>query len=217
LRSDALSVAGTIARLRGDATRAVTYFQQALTLRRALRDPWRISSALNNLATALVTNRDPRAEGYLREAMTLSETSGDVVGLARAWNNLGVYLNEVAGRHDEAGRVYESVLELQRGIGDEWGIASATLNLGVTAFYQGRFEEARDWYAQTLVLTRTHDLGARRAEALFNLVEVELQLGALEDAATHLNALRAETTMTNDPGVRDLERMLAAKRDSRAT
>jgi tetratricopeptide (TPR) repeat protein len=208
LRADGLSVAGTIARLRGDAVTATTYFRQALTLRRALRDPWHVSAALNNLSTALIQRRDSSAERTLREAIELSESSGDAVGLARALNNLGVYHNEIAARHEEARIVYERVLELQRGIGDAWGIASATLNLGVTAFFQGRFEQARVWYRQTLDWSGAHDLNERRLEALYNLAEVNLKLGDLEAALGFLNDLRLEPRMRDDAGVRELRQAL---------
>ncbi len=213
LRADALSVAGTVARLRGDTAGAVTHFQHALTLRRALNEPWGVAGALNNLATALLQRGDRAAHGLLEEAIGLSESSGDVVGLARALNNLGVYHNELGGRPEDARSVYGRVLELQRGIGDWWGIAAATLNLGVTAYLEGWYVEARGWYEETLALARAHDLAERRAEALYNLAEVHVQLGALEEAGGLIEALRLEPNTAAD--VKLLERTLERARGER--
>ncbi len=187
LQSDAQSTLGTVARLRGQYLEAAEFFAGALRLRQALGDRPRIAAALNNLGTALVNLKDPKAEQTLLEGVKLCEAIGDVVNMARCLNNLGVLYNDVLKRHDDARAAYLRVLKLQSEIGDVWGIALSTHNLGVTAFHQQEYQEAKTHYLETLQTAK--EFPQLQHEALYNLAEVELTLTERTAAQTHITEL----------------------------
>ncbi len=187
LQSDARSTLGTVARLRGNFSEAAEFFAGALRLRQALGDRPRIAAALNNLGTALVGLKDPKSEQTLLEGVKLCEAIGDVVNLARCLNNLGVLYNDVLKRHDAARAAYLRVLTLQSEIGDDWGIAHCRFNLGVTAFHQQEFQEAKAHYLVALEVGK--DFPQLQFEALYNLAEVELALAEHALASTHIEQL----------------------------
>jgi tetratricopeptide (TPR) repeat protein len=186
LQSDAQSTLGTVARLRGQFRQAATFFAQALQLRQALGDRPRTAAALNNLGTALVRLQDPHAEKTLLAGVALCQDIGDVVNLARCLNNLGVLYNDHQ-QHTEARAAYERVQQLHAEIGDAWGMALSTLNLGVTAFYQNQLLEAKNHYLKTLALSQ--DFVQLQLEAHYNLGEVELALHNNAAAKQHLEQL----------------------------
>jgi tetratricopeptide (TPR) repeat protein len=178
---------GTVARLRGQYLEAAGFFAGALRLRQALGDRPRIAAALNNLGTALVNLKDPKAEQTLLEGVKLCEAIGDVVNMARCLNNLGVLYNDVLKRHDDARAAYLRVLKLQSEIGDVWGIALSTHNLGVTAYHQQEYQEAKTHYLETLQIAT--EFPQLQHEALYNLAEVELALSEHTAAQTHITEL----------------------------
>ena len=190
IQSDALNVAGTIARLNGEYDLAAQHFGQSLRIRKALREPAKVVASLNNLGIVLTHLKDPRAESTLQECVQECEKIGDSLNLALALNNLGMVYN-LSKRHDQAQATFFRVLELQNQINNPWGIALAHANLGVTAFYNRDFQQAEQLYSKTLELARVHSFQEFEFETLYNLSEVQLSLGKPLKALQTLQELEA--------------------------
>jgi tetratricopeptide (TPR) repeat protein len=178
--SDALNVAGTVARLRNELEKAAELFSKSLNIRRALDDKSRVIASLNNLGIVYMKLRDSRAEETYLACLRVSETIGDTVSATRVLNNLGVYYTEVMQNHKKASQTYQRVLKLQHDTGDSWGEAITLLNLGVSEFFLNEFIKARNYYQDALKIALVnHDI-EHQVIILSNLVEVGLEIDDLE-------------------------------------
>ncbi len=177
--SDALNVAGTVARLKNKLEQAADLFSSSLNIRQALDDKSRVADSLTNLALIYTKMRDPRAEETHLECMNARKENGDSVGMARALNNLGIYYTEVEHDYKKARDTYQKAIKIYRENFDSWGETASLLNIGAAEFYLGNFEAAREQYQIALKITEgNHDYN-NRIVALSNLAEVGLELGDL--------------------------------------
>jgi tetratricopeptide (TPR) repeat protein len=189
-RSDALNVAGTVARLQNKLEQAAELFSRSLNIRKALDDKSRVIASLNNLGIVYMKLRDSRAEETYLACLRISKTIGDTVSATRVLNNLGVYYTEVIQNHEKAHSTYQDVLRLHRDSGDSWGETFALLNLGASEFYLARYIEARNHYQAALEIALiNHDL-ENQVLALSNLAEVNLELNDLKTTAQVLEKFR---------------------------
>ncbi|MCB0188696.1 MAG: tetratricopeptide repeat protein, partial [Caldilineaceae bacterium] len=118
----------------------------------------------------------PQAIDYARRALHLREEAGDLLQLAKSFNNLGNFysqmgeLTEAVSAHDEAIQLYQKLnnLELE---------AEAWLNRGVVYHTAGRQREAMENYHRGLTLSQRLGLLWAEVTAHANLTEAHAELG----------------------------------------
>jgi tetratricopeptide (TPR) repeat protein/DNA-binding SARP family transcriptional activator len=187
--SDALNVAGTVARLQNKLEQAAELFSRSLNIRKALDDKSRVADSLTNLALVYTKMQDSRAENTHLECMKVRQEIGDSVGMARALNNLGIYYTEVEKDYKKARDTYQEALKIYRENMDSWGETASHLNIGAANFYLEKFEEARKQYQIALKITEENRDNNNRILALSNLAEVGLELGDLRFTQDMLDQL----------------------------
>jgi ATP/maltotriose-dependent transcriptional regulator MalT len=183
-RVRALTGNGVLAHYQGDYDRAEELSREALALARTLSDDEGVAEATTGIALVLRTRGDyPAAETLFREALSLYETLGDERGVARALDRLGLCL-VVTGEMDRARELFEQSLESFRRLGDSHGVALGLY--GSAAARQADADglaAARSSVDESLVLLR--EAGDRRSygKALWNVAEINAELGDVETAA----------------------------------
>jgi predicted ATPase len=101
---------------------------------------------------------------------------------ARAYRAYGSSANP-AGDDALAERCYEQSLEAYREAEDDQGVAAILLRLGMSAFYRGAYERAREIGEESLALSREIGYGPAEAQALGLLGELDYVLGDREAGA----------------------------------
>ena len=93
-------------------------------------------------------------------------------------------LSDARGDYDSGRRFFEEHLEINRAIGDKWGIANALNNLGIAALRQSDHEAARKLYEESLAFWREIDNPPALALSLNNLGNVAKAQGNFARAQT---------------------------------
>jgi predicted ATPase/class 3 adenylate cyclase/Tfp pilus assembly protein PilF/DNA-binding XRE family transcriptional regulator len=153
-RALVLSGAGTLAWMQGEYRRAVSLYEQALGLQRALDNKVDIATSLTALAdVASAQGQFNRAVALYEEALALWRAQGDSVGIHMVLLNMGVSAwNQ--GEYERASTLLEEALVLVRERGDTWGIALTQFNLGWVAYQQGEYGRAGALLDEALALAR---------------------------------------------------------------
>ena len=163
VRVKALTGAGGLAYIQGDAARASLHYQESLALCRALADTQGIASTLTNLGNvAQVVGDYARAKALFEESLALCRELGDTRGTAYALNNLG-NVAQALGDHARGRAVLEESLVLCRELGDKQGTAYTLTNLGNVAHVLGDYARARALFEESLALCR--ELGEQQGIA----------------------------------------------------
>ncbi|HEY1915343.1 MAG TPA: tetratricopeptide repeat protein [Streptosporangiaceae bacterium] len=158
----ALNSLGVVALRQGRFPQAVTHFEEALVLYRAVGETTGAARALGNLGfTEFLLGREQAAE-HIRQSMLIFRRSGDKPGEARAFASLGcVDLRQ--GRYQQAIENLHRSLALCRDTRDRGGQARALGYLAEIDLRQGRYPRAAGQLNQALGLFR--ELGDRVSEA----------------------------------------------------
>jgi predicted ATPase/transcriptional regulator with XRE-family HTH domain len=168
LRSRALVVAGQMARLRGDLTRALELLEHALTLARETGDSISIAYACQQLGTAAGLAGDPvRARVLLEESLALTREANSPYGIAMS-THLLASLTRQEGQLDQAGTLWEESLALFHGVEDQPRTALVLSNLALVAMLQGDLQRAR------LLLLECLPLGVQVGYAFVTFFFLEL-------------------------------------------
>jgi predicted ATPase len=124
--------------------------------------------------------------------------AGDRLGLARAYNGLGV-ASMYTGRFDEAITYVDTALALYQTIGYERGIATALMNRGSIAI-EYRFDAASavDCYLRAMEIFERTASDAMMAVTHGNLAEAYDELHDIESAQRHAVAALASFTTVGD-------------------
>jgi class 3 adenylate cyclase/tetratricopeptide (TPR) repeat protein len=137
-----LAECGAIVRYDQGAYRAaITWGETALAEARRAGDPSLEARLLATLVAWSALAGQPRDESEVRTALELSERAGDLRGVARTANRLGVAAY-YAGRWSEAVDYYAMAEDASRRIGRDFDAAAVAANRAEVLLQQGRFEDA---------------------------------------------------------------------------
>jgi CHAT domain-containing protein/Tfp pilus assembly protein PilF len=166
----------------GEQQKALEYYSQSLTLRRAVGDRGREADTLNNIGLVYSElGEQQKALEYYNQSLPLSRAVSDRRGEAAALNNIGLVYSEL-GEKQKALEYYSQSLPLLRAVGDRSGEARILTNIGGVYDDLGEKQKALDYYSQSLPLSRA--LGDRSGEAstLTNIGSAYSALGEQQKA-----------------------------------
>jgi predicted ATPase/class 3 adenylate cyclase/uncharacterized protein HemY len=83
---------------------------------------------------------------------------------------------------EEAGKLFEDCLELNRNSGDTGGTVRSLMGLGNISMYIGNYQEAKKYYSESLTVSRNADVKSSIANTLNNLGNAEYIQGNLIEA-----------------------------------
>ncbi|MEC4867887.1 MAG: tetratricopeptide repeat protein, partial [Jaaginema sp. PMC 1078.18] len=195
----------------GELQQALDYYNQALSIVRAVGDRSGEATTLNNIGVIYSDlGEKQQALDYYNQALLLKRAVGDKGGEASTLSNIGVLYNFL-GEKQQALDYLNQALPILRTVGDKGGEASTLSNIGLVYSSLGEKQQALDYYNQALPLRRA--VGDRRGEAstLSNIGLVYSSLGNQQQALDYYNQAlpilrtvgdrRGEATTLNNIGL----------------
>jgi predicted ATPase/transcriptional regulator with XRE-family HTH domain len=184
LRSSALVVAGTMARLGGDLAQAIMHLDQALAVARQTGDSSCIATACQQLGLAADLAGDlARGQSLLEESLALMRAANRALGIATT-THLLASLAEQQGQLDQARALWEESLTAFRELGEQSRVALVLHNLSSVALKRGELERAKALLLESLVLAE--QIGY--ANVTFGFLEA--MAGVAEHEGSSRNAAR---------------------------
>jgi class 3 adenylate cyclase/tetratricopeptide (TPR) repeat protein len=126
---------------KGSYRAAMTWGERALAEARLAGDPPLEARLLANLVAWAALNGEPRDESEVKQALAMSEQAGDLRGVARTANRLGVAAY-YAGRWSDAVEYYTIAEYASREIGRDFDAAAVAANRAEVLLQQGRVNDA---------------------------------------------------------------------------
>lgn len=151
-----LNSIGIIYEGQGDYSKALEHFIKSLKLQEEIGDKEGEGQSLNNIGAIYNSQGDPdiksskedsKKEGMLKalqyydRSIKIFEETGDKIGMATSFNNIGVIYGR-QGNITKALEYYTKSLTLRESIGDKQGVASSLFSFGVTYLNQKNYSEA---------------------------------------------------------------------------
>ena len=174
---------GTSYNYRGERSKALEYFKQALPLR-SEADPIGLANTLNNLGMAYAWIGDPtKALPYLEQAEALMRPTGELAKEGSVLGNICVVQRDL-GQYRKALEACEQALKIKRDIDDGNGQATTLNNMANLVASMGDYQKALDFYNQALPIHRL--AGDRHGEGvvLNNTAWAYANFGEYEKAIT---------------------------------
>ena len=158
--AQALNLLGAIQQTIGDASSAIEYYEQALSINRVVyggRHP-DVAVYLNNIGSAWDDlGEHKKAIGYYEQALSIdTEVYGERhPAVATYLNNIGLAWH-VLGEHEKAMKYYEQALSIRKDVyGDRHPDVATTLNnIGEVWGDLGKHKKAIEHYEQALTIDR---------------------------------------------------------------
>ncbi len=173
-RAKGLFVAGQLALLHGDQTKAVELLEQATGAARRAGERDVLVTSLGWLGWALYENGRPtEALDRLAECRELLASGLDPAVLAEALTAVGA-VEGLTGNLGAADQLFREVLEIEQAVGDELSVADAYNNIGFTAWETGDLAEARRCLEECLAIAARRGDDLRLTMAVGNLGLVAL-------------------------------------------
>jgi CHAT domain-containing protein/Tfp pilus assembly protein PilF len=178
-----LSQLGLIYDYLGERQKALAFYKDALSIRRAIGDSRGVSAALQNIGNIYSTFlAEPRkALEYFNEALTASESAGDPLAEADVLNDIGwtyVLLIERDKSLDYFMRAL-SLYEANGGLGER---ANTLINVGSVYWDMGESEKALGYFEQALAHGRMFGDRQQEANALVRIGYSHYRLGERQKA-----------------------------------
>jgi tetratricopeptide (TPR) repeat protein len=126
---------------RGAYRSAISWIERALAEARRAGDPSLEARLLGMLVAWSALAGHPRDETEVQAALALCERTGDLRGVARTSNNLGIAAY-FAGRWSAAVEYYAAAEDASRQIGRDFDAAAVGANRAEVLLQQGRYDEA---------------------------------------------------------------------------
>lgn len=187
---------------RGMYSKAIEYFENALTILEQIKDVREIGIACGNLGTAFKGKGDYlRAIKLLGKSLKIAAQIGEKRETAIVSVNLGnIYY--AYGDYDKAIESYENSLVISEEIGDKEGIGVVCNNLGLLYKVKGEYGKALSLFRRNLTLRKK--MGDKRgiSIALDNIGSVLEEQGKLNKAeTTYLRSLKLAEEIGDKVGV----------------
>jgi len=151
------------------------YGNQALLLSNQIKYKKGEAIAFKNLGLGyLAANANPQALTYFDKSLTIFRSLNDRANSARVLNNIGYYYGIIKDHKHELVYFLQAIQEIN-GLPEQRVNLVILGNIGNSYEAVGRFKEARDYYNQSLVLSKTNKLDGDVASAYVNLASIELK------------------------------------------
>jgi len=174
---DALNLSGYTFFRMGDYPKALTSYQEGLTLSDKIG--YKKGTADISLRTGFVyhDNEDIiRALKYYEKSLKIYEELDDLDGKGSVYNELGS-IYRTKGDYDKALDYYSRSIAINDSIGDEMGNAAMFINLGGLYLAQGDFVKSLDYYRKGLAIEEKKKDKLGIASALSGIGNVHLDQG----------------------------------------
>ncbi len=156
-RASVLKSAGTLANQQGDPDRARVLYEEALAIRRELKDKHTIAGLLNNLGmVAMFQEAYATSQPLFAESLATLRDIGDRWSIGQLLNNLGL-VTRYQGDFATARQLLEESVAIRRALGDKWGIANSLSSLTNLLIHEGQLEGVRAMLEESLRLN--YELG----------------------------------------------------------
>ncbi len=189
LQAQADKLIGVISYYQGKYEQAYTAYQAALTYfqKQSLSDEVAIKQAnlLNNIA--LVQTAQGRAIAALnsyQQAEPLYQRYGSEMDKIDVRYNLATLYISLR-RFDIAISMLEDVIVRRTEVGDDYGVAKATGDLGISFRYSGQYQKAELNILNALAYFQQHQLFFDEASQLHNIAEVNFELSQPDKALNY--------------------------------
>ena len=181
---------------------ALSYFQQALDVRRRLDDKRGIAVTLNAMAQIQEdSGKSAEALKNYQEALKIRQQIGDKNGMGATLLDLGGFQSDL-GHYDQALDLYKQALQVQRDLGNEDSQGLCLNNIGLTYLSKSDYDNALTYFQQALDLRRKSQIPADTAITLHNLAVTYEDLGQYDKALTNYeNALDLYRNAADKRGV----------------
>jgi len=183
--AEALQILAVIEMDQGEYPTAQQRLEQSLSLCRTLHYERGIARGLQTLgAWAWDQDRIAEARDYYQERLQRYQRVGDQVSIANLWLNVGDterLLEDVVAAHAN----YEACLKLARALGHVGLIGAALKSLGMLAFKQQTYIQARNYGQEALRIFRELGDKSHIGFALCNLGDVARKLGESKQALAY--------------------------------
>jgi class 3 adenylate cyclase/tetratricopeptide (TPR) repeat protein len=140
--------------------------------------------------TIHMTTGDPRRVEHRTQAVAVYEELGDVTGLAKALNNLGLDAYYEC-RWDDAVAYYERSRQCEEQDANDAGAAISDANIAEVLVDQGSYDEAFSRLNRALRTFQAEDFRIGVAEVLNLLGRLETRRGGLHEAQVYLTEARS--------------------------
>jgi len=189
LRAKGLRVAGFLALMVGDATKAKLLAEESLTLHQTLdlNDKLGLAYTVLTLAKVAGDQQDiDRMNTLTEQSLAMFREAGDKFGIAESLMGIA-NTSRSGGNYEQAKSIESEILTLRKDLGDQDGIATSFLGLGGLAFSQGEYKEAHAMFEESLKAFRGVGNKWMMGNALFSLGEVAWAQGNYDQAAEMLD------------------------------
>lgn len=174
---------------KGSYRAAMTWGELALAEARRAGDPPLEARLLANLVAWAALNGEPRDESEVKKALAMSEQTGDLRGVARTANRLGVAAY-YAGRWSDAVDYYAIAENASREIGRDFDAAAVAANRAEVLLQQGRVADAGEALRPAIKSLTASRAASFLAFGLELQGRVTLASGDFEEAMTILQRAR---------------------------
>ncbi|WP_051203202.1 ATP-binding protein [Hugenholtzia roseola] len=182
LEAQSNSFAGVIYRNKGDYTKAMGYYFEALTVAETHQVDVQIGYAYNNIGDLYkVQNQLSLALENTQKAIPFFEKVGNKRGLAYAYIRLAEIYAE-SKIYDKALVAYEKCLKIREEQGDKEAIASTLNGMGILYVEQKEFEKAIPYLQNSLEIAEQNISDKRLSGAYNHLAQAYLGLGQIPKA-----------------------------------
>ncbi|KXK54685.1 MAG: tetratricopeptide repeat-containing sensor histidine kinase [Chlorobi bacterium] len=196
----------------GDVEKALELFRENLERKREAGDRAGMLFALNNIGLLYFQLGDyDNAHRYHHQALELAEQTQHRGAIADTLNNLANCLKDGTEKYEEALLNYQQALAIYQEVGDQRGVAAATINIGDVMALLGRNAEAAAQWERGLAMTTDPHLADYHVAALMSLAGYQRdECGAHETAIELLQTALAHPAVDRDQTRRaDIHRELA--------
>ena len=170
----ALNVHGASFSLRGDNTRAITYFTRSLKMMEKLQDQKGIASSLNNIGVIYnEQGKYQKAGEYYQRALTINKRLGDSSLMALSYSNLG-NIYRYLGNDYKSIQYHQKSIRIYQNIQDDYGLGMSYHFIAVT------YLDMKD-YQKALEFTEKCIPYYKKSENLLGLPEVFNIMGKIYD------------------------------------
>ncbi len=187
VRGEALHYLGSIGYYKSDLRRAKIYLQEAIDIRKKVRDLDGLAKSNNNLGVIYRHQQEyDTALRYFEEVNRLKKKTGLKEGDPDALDNMGIIYYD-KGELDKALDYHKRCLDIEKKMGDNRGIAASFDNIGIILFEKGKLDESIDHFQRSLRLKDEMENKTGMGLSHYNLGRSYEEKGELDRAIDHLN------------------------------